>query len=55
MEKNNKTLVVVTQERYDELLWKEHIHDLKKEELERANYVNEFDSILFSVPRKAVE
>ena len=46
-----KQAVLVPLERYEELLWKEHVHDLKKEELERANYVSEFDSIMFGVPQ----
>ena len=43
--------ILLKQSRYEELLWKEHICDLKHEELSRANYVSEFDSILFGIPQ----
>lgn len=43
--------ILIEFSRYEELLWKEHIYDLKHEELSRANYVSEFDSILFGVPQ----
>ena len=45
-----KQAVLVPQDRYEELLWKEHIYDLKHEELTRAGYVTDFDSILFGIP-----
>lgn len=46
-----KNAVMIPLERYEELLWKEHVHDMKKEELERGIYVSEFDSILFGIPK----
>lgn len=45
-----KQAVLVPQDRYEELMWKEHIYDLKHEELTRAGYVTDFDSILFGIP-----
>ena len=54
MEKT-KQAVFIPLDRYEELLWKEHVHDIKKEELERAGYVSEIDSILFGVPQTRLE
>ncbi len=42
--------IAIKKERYDELLMAEQVYYMKREELLRASYVNQFDSILFNVP-----
>lgn len=44
------TTIAIEKERYDELLLTEQAYYMKREELLRAPYVNQFDSILFNVP-----
>lgn len=45
--------ISITKERYDELLLAEQAFYMKREELLRSSYVNQFDSIIFNVPEGA--
>lgn len=47
--------IAIKKERYDELLMAEQVYYMKREELLRASYVNQFDSILFNVPQGTKE
>ena len=52
-ERNTEERITITKERYDELLLTEQAYHMKREELLRSVYVNQFDSIIFNVPEGA--
>ena len=51
--RNTEERITITRERYDELLLTEQSYHMKREELLRSPYVNQFDSIIFNVPEGA--